>query len=47
VTLYKQIWEEKEKVNLEADINLRIESHSKDRKYKDLFEALDSAELDK
>ena len=45
--LYKEKWEEKEKLNLENDIMLRLESYVLDKKYKELFEALDNAELEK
>lgn len=47
VKFYKEKWEEKEKINLENDINMRMETHQQDRKYKELFEQLDNAELDK
>lgn len=47
VQMYKERWEEKEKMNLESDIIMRLENSNKDRKYKDVFEHLDHVELEK
>ena len=45
--MYKERWEEKEKLNLESDIIMRMECTVKDKKYKEIFEHLDHAELEK
>ena len=45
--MYKEKWEEKEKMNLEGDIILRIDNYNRDRKYREVFEALDAAELER
>lgn len=45
--MYKERWEEKEKMNLESDIIMRLENSNKDRKYKEVFEHLDHTEQEK
>lgn len=41
VKLYKNSWEEKERLNLETDVTVRVESIEKDKKYKEVYEPLD------
>lgn len=38
VLFYLKKWEEKEKMNLEGDVSLRLERNEKDKRYKELFE---------
>lgn len=47
VKMFKEKWEEKEKMNLEGDIILRLDMYKRDRKYRDYFESLDAAEMEK
>ncbi len=47
VQMYKERWEEKEKMNLESDIMMRLDNANKDKKYKEVFENLDNIELEK
>jgi phage terminase large subunit-like protein len=47
VQMFKERWEDKEKMNLEGDIIMRLDQATKDKKYKEAYEALDNAELDK
>lgn len=46
VQQYRDIWEQNEKDNLRADIEQRLFQLDLDKKYKEVHEALDNAELE-
>jgi hypothetical protein len=44
---YRDIWEEREKLNLKKDVEFKITNSEFDKLYKDHYEALDQQEIEK
>jgi len=47
VQKYRDRWEASERENLKADIERKVASQEDDRQYKDSFETIDHADLDR